>query len=100
MTEYHIRRRHRWLCRRKIKYDDPIVAQDVLFEMQARPRTYLANELVIYVCRACGFMHIGHRPDWKANGKRETNQGARGRELAAAKLALNRSIRAVPNSSS
>jgi len=90
MTEYQIYKRHKRLCRYKIAYAIEADAQEALVATQSRPDAYLPEELRIYVCKCCGFMHIGHAPKWKDDGKREPERSGRGQELLAARLAAQR----------
>jgi hypothetical protein len=104
VTEYQILKRHKWLCRFKIPHETEVSAQTQLHEIIDSGKGYLIEELNIYVCKACGFLHIGHLPKWKADGRdarrrlgsRGVETGrARGDELRAAKEARNRKGRTV-----
>lgn len=86
MTEYQILKRHKWLCRFKIPHETEVSAQTQLHEIIDSGKGYLIEELNIYVCKACGFLHIGHIPKWKADGRDARRRlGSRGVETGRAR---------------
>ena len=50
------------MCRWKVKFENEALAQEAL--KQAPEWSDDTKELGLYVCRACGFLHIGHAPKW------------------------------------
>ena len=99
MTEYQILKRHKFLCRGKVKHSSEASAMDALIEQMVRPDSYLADQLSIYICKACSYLHIGHEPKWSRNGKRENDNTNRQTELQRArKEALFRAIDASKDS--
>ena len=85
VTEYQIRKRHKFLCRAKTKYEEEALAMAALIDLMTSETAYLPDELTIYLCRHCGFLHIGHAPRWRDDGKRENKNYGRQEELARAK---------------
>lgn len=49
-------------CPRKVKYVDPTAACDCMLAMVGRRRGWKKRlkALNVYVCRSCGYLHVGH----------------------------------------
>jgi hypothetical protein len=57
------------MCRWKVKFESEALAQIALADAPNWSTPERLTNLGLYICTACGYIHIGHQPKWtKTNG--------------------------------